>query len=199
MNHKQKLGYTLLGAGIMALGIIIGQIVTPDIKAQNNGVFDKIVCREIQVVDKDGKKAIVLQSNEGDNQLIVYKPQNKRANVVGIKMEANNLTNQIKIADTTHKRTAIWLYSTVMLGTVNKVAVSPPARGTGGVRLSATDRDSRLSIDGGNVFLQSSDKQNLILLQDLKDPLQEAFEIVSHHEGNFSSRWLRERGRRSNW
>ena len=29
MNHKQKLGYTLLGAGIMAVGITIGQFVTP--------------------------------------------------------------------------------------------------------------------------------------------------------------------------
>ncbi len=33
MNHKQKLGYTLLGAGIMAIGIIIGQVITPDIDA----------------------------------------------------------------------------------------------------------------------------------------------------------------------
>ena len=30
MNHKQKLGYMALGAGIMALGIIIGQVITPD-------------------------------------------------------------------------------------------------------------------------------------------------------------------------
>ena len=29
MNHKQKLGYTLLGAVIMAVGIIIGQWGTP--------------------------------------------------------------------------------------------------------------------------------------------------------------------------
>lgn len=36
MNHKQKLGYMLLGAGIMALGIIIGQVVTPDIEARSN-------------------------------------------------------------------------------------------------------------------------------------------------------------------
>ena len=30
MNYKQKFGYSLLGAGIMALGIIIGQVITPD-------------------------------------------------------------------------------------------------------------------------------------------------------------------------
>ena len=50
MNHKQKLGYILLGAGIMALGIAIGQFITPDIEAQNNGVFEKITCRELEVV-----------------------------------------------------------------------------------------------------------------------------------------------------
>ena len=36
MNHKQKFGYMALGAGILTLGIIIGQVVTPDIEAQSN-------------------------------------------------------------------------------------------------------------------------------------------------------------------
>ena len=78
MNYKQKLGYTLLGAGIMALGIIIGQLGTPDIEAQSNGVFDKITCREIEVVDEDGNKAIVLagQGEEHlDNHLTIYYPR----------------------------------------------------------------------------------------------------------------------------
>ena len=60
MNNKQKLGYTLLGVGIMAGGITIGQFITPNVKAQNNGVFDKITCRELEVMDKAGKSAIVL-------------------------------------------------------------------------------------------------------------------------------------------
>ena len=75
MNYKQKLGYMALGAGILALGIIIGQWGTPDIKAQStdlsadfddidappsNRRFNKITCRELEVVDKNGNKAIVL-------------------------------------------------------------------------------------------------------------------------------------------
>ena len=64
MNHKQKLGYMALGAGILAIGIIIGQVVTPDIEAQSNGVFDKIQCREIEVIDKDGKTAIRLHTTK---------------------------------------------------------------------------------------------------------------------------------------
>ena len=49
MNHKQKLGYMALGAGIMALGIIIGQVITPNIEAQSDGVFDTIMCRQLFV------------------------------------------------------------------------------------------------------------------------------------------------------
>ena len=79
MNHKQKLGYTLLGAGIMAVGITIGQFVIPNIEAQNNGVFDKIVCREIEVVDQDGNQAISLGSNERGNGVIVYDNQGNQA------------------------------------------------------------------------------------------------------------------------
>ena len=55
MTHKQKLGYMLLGAGIMALGIIIGQVITPEIEAQSNGVFDEIQCRKLTVVDHNGE------------------------------------------------------------------------------------------------------------------------------------------------
>ena len=64
MNHKQKLGYMALGAGILAIGIIIGQWVTPDIEAQSNEVFDKITCREIEVIDKDGNEAIRLYTTK---------------------------------------------------------------------------------------------------------------------------------------
>ena len=60
MNQKQKLGYRALGVGILAIGIIVGQWVTPDIEAQNNGMFDKITCRELEVVDKTGKKIAFL-------------------------------------------------------------------------------------------------------------------------------------------
>ena len=86
MNHKQKLGYTVLGAAIMAIGITIGQFVTSDSKAQSNGymalgavvllgavgltnppsnsVFDKITCRKLEVVDEKGNQSVVLESRE---------------------------------------------------------------------------------------------------------------------------------------
>ena len=74
MNYKQKLGYTLLGAGIMALGIIIGQVVTPDIEAQSNGVFDKITCRSLNVVDRNGNAGINLLAAGDTNAIVIGNP-----------------------------------------------------------------------------------------------------------------------------
>ena len=98
MNQKQKLGYMVLGAGIMAIGIIIGQVITPDIEAQNNGVFDKITYRELEVVDKDGNRGIFLSASQlvplpnGEvhliNQVEVYSPQSKRMRPVGVRLIA---------------------------------------------------------------------------------------------------------------
>ena len=78
MNHKQKLGYTLLGAGILAIGIIIGQIITPDIEAQSNGVFDEITCRSLRIVDKDGKAKVILAAEEEQgNGVFLYDKKGK--------------------------------------------------------------------------------------------------------------------------
>ena len=96
MNHKQKLGYTLLGAGILAVGIIIGQFVTPNIEAQHNGVFDKITCRELEVVNKDGDKAMTLFNNASSTRLIVYNPQGKQ----GIKLESGGWGNYVIVYET---------------------------------------------------------------------------------------------------
>ena len=92
MNHKQKLGYTLLGAGIMAVGITIGQFITPNIEAESNGVFDKITCRELEVVDENGNKAIVLASDDNTNGLTIYDRQSGTAGVELVSWALNSVT-----------------------------------------------------------------------------------------------------------
>ena len=72
MNHKQKLAYMALGAGIMAVGITIGQFITPNIEAQSNGVFDEITCRRLKVVDKLGRDAITLNAGEESNVILIF-------------------------------------------------------------------------------------------------------------------------------
>ena len=79
MNYKQKLGYMALGAGILALGITIGQFITPDIKAQNNGVFDKIICQRLEVLDSAGNPGIVLVSTEKVNAAVIHDKQGGKA------------------------------------------------------------------------------------------------------------------------
>ena len=72
MNHKQKIGYTALGAFIMLIGIGIGTIVVPPLTAQHNGTFDQIECREILVCDPDGNRAIRLASNRFFNEIELF-------------------------------------------------------------------------------------------------------------------------------
>ena len=91
MNSKQKLGYTLLGAGVMAVGIIIGQIITPDIKAQTKSVFDNIYCRQIVVEDAEGKPQIIL----ADNRIDVFNKQKEGF----ISLIAGNEGNQLLITN----------------------------------------------------------------------------------------------------
>lgn len=79
MTHKQKFLYTLLGAGIMAVGMTINQVITPTIEAQNNGVFDKIFCRELEVVDAAGNRMIVLGSEAMGNAVVVMDKQGSPA------------------------------------------------------------------------------------------------------------------------
>ena len=48
----------------MLIGLAVGTIVSPPLIAHNNGVFDKITCREIEVIDKDGNEAIWLYTTK---------------------------------------------------------------------------------------------------------------------------------------
>ena len=53
-----------LGAVIMLIGLAVRAIVSPPLIAQRNDVFDKITCREIEVIDKDGNEAIRLYTTK---------------------------------------------------------------------------------------------------------------------------------------
>lgn len=101
MNHKQKLGYMALGAGIMALGIIIGQSTTPDIEAQSNGVFDEIVCNKLTVVDESGKRAILLYGDEESNGIFVFDPLVNE--LKGIELLSMKSGNRVFLSDRVHR------------------------------------------------------------------------------------------------
>ena len=79
MNYKQKLGYTVLGAVIMLVGLGLGTIVSPPLIAQRNGVFDEIECSKLTVVDKSGERAIDLSTNPLGRSITVYDTSGKPA------------------------------------------------------------------------------------------------------------------------
>lgn len=85
MNYKQKLAYMVLGAAILALGIVIGQFLTPEIEAQNNDLFDEVRCSKLTVVDEQGRDAIVLSRiTDDDRGMIIYNSAGKQGFSVGV-------------------------------------------------------------------------------------------------------------------
>lgn len=101
MNYKQKLGYMALGTGILALGITIGQFITPDTEAQSNGVFDEIVCNKLTVVNEAGKRAIVLYGGEESNGIFVFDPLADE--LKGIELLAMKSGNRVFLSDRMHR------------------------------------------------------------------------------------------------
>lgn len=99
MNHRQKLGYMALGAGILAIGIIIGQWTTPGIEAQNNGVFDEITCQELRVVTESGKVGIRLGSGFGGNVISINNKFSRSAMLFFV----NDYMSRISIYDNEEK------------------------------------------------------------------------------------------------
>lgn len=61
MNFKQKLGYMFIGCLFTIAGYILASLGGNTTHAQQNEqVIDKIVCRELEVVNKEGKRIILM-------------------------------------------------------------------------------------------------------------------------------------------
>ncbi len=146
MNHKQKLGYMALGAGILALGIAIGQFITPSIEAQSNGVFDAIVCRSLEVVDEKGNKAIVLGvTNDNERIMGILNEAGESA----ITIAADEKGSGITLNDNTGQP-AIALFAVKLFNTVE----IRDKRGGNGIRLHASNglgNRAQVYDRGGNV------------------------------------------------
>ena len=93
MNYKQKLGYMLFGAVIMLIGIAVGSIVSPRWIVQREDVFGEIECAGLTVVDKEGNKAIGLQSHDKANIVSVYDSEGNVAMSLGSIDEVGNGLN----------------------------------------------------------------------------------------------------------
>lgn len=132
MNNKQKFGYTILGAVIMLIGIGIGGIISPPLIAQRNGVFGKIQCTGLTVIDNAGNPAVVLGTSEQlmsygttpvrvkRNGVLVLDPSGKNA----VFLSANEGMNSLSVYNKSgkEKEEAVFLFASQFLG--NGVIVS---------------------------------------------------------------------------
>ena len=90
MTYKQKLGYTILGAAIMLVGLGLGAIVSPPLVAQRNGVFDTIQCKQIEVVDNEGNNVILMGTTGNGNGLVIHDDRGKPAiSLISAKRQGN--------------------------------------------------------------------------------------------------------------
>lgn len=72
MRHKQNIRYAVFGSMITFVVLVIVSMGVSPLIAQKNGVFDEIQCDQLTVVDKAGKKAIVLNAMAEANHIILY-------------------------------------------------------------------------------------------------------------------------------
>ena len=64
MNLRQKLIYTGFGSLLIIIGMLFTSIISRPLIALENGVFDKVICKEFAVVDKAGNPRILIDVNE---------------------------------------------------------------------------------------------------------------------------------------
>ena len=66
LNHRSKIGYTVLGAVIMLFGITVGSIVSPPLVAQRDSSFDEFRCATLTVVGEgsQGSDSVVRTENQ---------------------------------------------------------------------------------------------------------------------------------------
>ena len=132
MNHKQKIGYTLLGAFIMLIGMSIDNLTSSPVTAQSNG---ELTCQKLTFVDETGKPLFILQAEtEGvsDHQLSIL-------NKAG--QETVRLTSRIS------ERPELTVNSVDLFGNEGKVAVALTSRDLlNGPKVEIYDENGQLCI-----------------------------------------------------
>lgn len=103
MNHRMKLGYTIMGAVIMLIGIAVGLIVSPPLIAQSKGVFDEVRCSKLMVYNEHGTRAIRLAALETGNMVTIYDDKGKPA----IHLAALETTNNVTVHDSDQRKASI--------------------------------------------------------------------------------------------
>ena len=111
MKRKICVRSMVLGAGIMLIGLVVGAIVSPPLIAHGGpedlGVFGKVVCRKIEVVDEHDQTMIRLESDPSGSLVSVY----NKAGEPAMSLQTSPTGNSLRIYDPVEDKTAITLES----------------------------------------------------------------------------------------
>ena len=187
MKRKICVRSMFLGAGIMAVGITMGQFVTPNIPAQNNGVFDKIQCREIEVIDENDKVGIVLKSDVHANRILIYDLEMDARAIILQNSEEGNQIELMRVPAKFMNNYGVRLFSS---REVNLVSVSHPQKMADAIELAAGTITHSMIRD--RTGAAESGGYHELTVRDYKDP-PDAWSIVSSEHGNFLWQWLRKK------
>ena len=150
MKRKVCVRSMVLGAVIMLVGLAVGAIVSPPLIAQRNGVFGDIECTGLTVVNKSGKLAVALDTDDA-NRVLVYDNREKLA----IALASDERGNRVDAFDKQGELAVILNAD----GESNRVGVHS-SNGKGGVMMDA-DEQSR-----GIVILDNQEKMAVLLHND---------------------------------
>ena len=178
MKRKICVRSMVLGAGIMLIGLAVGAIVSSPLIAQNNGVFDKIQCREIEVIDENDKVGIVLKSDVHANRILIYDLEMDARAIVLQNSEDGNQIELMRVPAEFMNNDGVRLLSS---REVNLVSVSHPQKMADAIELAAGTITHSMAEPGG---------YHGLTVRDYKDP-PDAWRIVSSEHGNFLWQWLR--------
>ncbi len=117
MSNTQKIRYAVLGSVITFVVLVMVAMGGFPLIAQRNGVshsedpdassvFDEIQCRQLTVVDKAGKKAIVLNAMEEANHILLYDQKGRP----GLHLWASEGQHSISVLDHSNQ-TGVSLFS----------------------------------------------------------------------------------------
>ena len=101
MNFKQKLGYMFIGCLFTIAGYILASLGGATHAQQNEQVIDKIVCKQLEVVNKAGKRVVNVWTNEigksgvidifnTEEKVVVEIGANEHGGIMGVLNNAGN-------------------------------------------------------------------------------------------------------------
>ncbi len=97
MNVKQKLGYMFIGCLFTIAGYILTSLGGDTTHAQQNGqVIDKIVCRELEVVNEDRKVAAGIIASKDGGVIDVFNTAGKPIAGISTDEDGNGIIQSYK-------------------------------------------------------------------------------------------------------